>query len=135
AGIAPGVRIELAVMTGVAFKTINEAAASWGADLIVMGAHRRNILRNVLIGTTIERVIRTGRHPVLMANLATFVPYESVLLALDTSSASAAAAHAACDLGLLDKTHVAVIHAFEPLYKGMLGWAGVREQNIDEYSA
>jgi nucleotide-binding universal stress UspA family protein len=33
-----------------------------------MGAHRKRILRDVFIGTTIERVMRTGRHPVLMVN-------------------------------------------------------------------
>jgi universal stress protein E len=38
-------------------------------------------------------------------------------------------------LSALDNVRVLVVHAFEPLYKGMLGWAGVREDTITEYSA
>lgn len=34
--------------------------ATMDADLIVMGAYRRQLLRGIFIGTTVERVIRTG---------------------------------------------------------------------------
>jgi universal stress protein E len=127
--------IECEIVAGSAFDSIVKAAQTWNANLLVLGAHRRRILRDVVIGTTIERVMRTGQHPVLMVNAATFVRYESVLLALDTSEASACAVRAAQSLGLLDNVHVLVVHAFEPLYKGMLGWAGVREDTITEYSS
>jgi nucleotide-binding universal stress UspA family protein len=30
---------------------------------------------------------------------------------------------------------VSVVHAFEPIYKGMMSWAGVREDSVAEYSA
>ena len=33
-----------------------------------MGAHRKQFLRDIFVGTTIERVIRTGPYPVLMVN-------------------------------------------------------------------
>ncbi|MCB8823361.1 universal stress protein [Microvirga rosea] len=56
------------VVAGDPFDGILRAAASTGADLIVMGAHRKQLLRDILVGTTIERVIRTGPHPVLMVN-------------------------------------------------------------------
>jgi nucleotide-binding universal stress UspA family protein len=131
----PTVRVECAVKPGIVFQTIVDTAQTWNADLLVLGAHRRRILRDVIVGTTIERVMRNGRHPVLMVNSATFVPYESVLLALDASEASARAVRAAHSLGLLADVRVSVVHAFEPLYKGMMGWAGLREDTIAEYSA
>jgi universal stress protein E len=43
-------------------------AADINTDLIVMGAHRKQFLRDVFVGTTVERVIRTGPYPVLMVN-------------------------------------------------------------------
>jgi universal stress protein E len=129
------VRAEAETRAGSVFQSIIEAAREWETDLIVLGAHRRRILRDVIVGTTIERVIRTGRLPVLMVNTATFVPYESVLMALDTSEASAHALNTAHSLGLLTDVNVTVVHAFEPFYKGMLGWAGVREEAIDQYTA
>ncbi len=129
----PNIQCEIAA--GSAFDSIVKKAHTWNADLLVLGAHRRRILRDVVVGTTIERVMRTGQHPVLMVNAATLVRYESVLLALDASDASARAVRAAQSLSLLDNVHVSVVHAFEPLYKGMLGWAGVREDTITEYSA
>ena len=129
----PNVQCEIAV--GSVFEGIVKMAQTWNADLLVLGAHRRRILRDVVVGTTIERVMRTGQHPVLMVNAATRVRYGSVLLALDASDASARAVRAAQSLGLLDNARVFVVHAFEPLYKGMLGWTGVREDTITKYSA
>ena len=51
------------VVAGDPFDGILRAAASRGADLVVMGAHRKQLLRDILVGTTIERVIRTGPDP------------------------------------------------------------------------
>jgi len=123
------------VRVGTAFVAILEAARTSNAELIVMGAHRRRLLRDVVAGTTIERVLRTGGHPVLMVNTATLVDYQSVLVALDASEASARALRVAKSLGMLDGMRVSVVHAFEPIYKGMMSWTGVREDSVAKYSA
>ena len=70
-----------------------------------------------------------------MVNAATLVDYESVLVALDASDASARALRAAKSLGLLDGTRVSVIHAFEPIYKGMMSLADLRKETVASYSA
>lgn len=125
---------ECDVKPGVVFQTIVSTVQAWGADVVVVGAHRRRILKDVVVGTTIERVMRTGTHPVLMVNAATNAPYESVLLALDASKASALAANAAKSLRILEDVRVSVVRAFEPVYKGMLEWAGALENTVTEYS-
>jgi nucleotide-binding universal stress UspA family protein len=127
-------RVEGAVKSGAAFQVIVSTARESNADLVVMGAHRKRVLKDVLVGTTIERVMRTGNHPVLMANSAADDRYESVLLALDASEASAIAVDGAKSLRLLEDTQVSVVTAFEPLYKGTFAWAGVQEGTITEYS-
>lgn len=129
-----GPGFETEVRPGAVFQTIVSTAQAEDADLVVMGAHRKRILKDVVVGTTLERVMRTGSCPVLMVNTVTTAPYDSVLLAIDASEASALAVGAAKSLGLLDGAHLSAISAFEPIYKGMLGWAGVRESAVTEYS-
>src|SRR3954451_18862357 len=48
------------VVKGYPFDGILQAAAAAHADLVVMGAHRKQFLRDIFTGTTIERVIRGG---------------------------------------------------------------------------
>jgi nucleotide-binding universal stress UspA family protein len=126
---------DIEVRVGTAFAAILEAARESNADLIVMGAHRRHLLRDFIAGTTIERVLRAGSHPVLMVNAAALVDYESVVVALDASAASARAVRVVKALGLLEDTRVSVVHAFEPIYKGTMSWAGVKQETVDHYSA
>jgi nucleotide-binding universal stress UspA family protein len=127
-------RVEATVKSGAAFQAIVSTAREANADLVVMGTHRRRILMDVFVGTTIERVMRTGMHPVLMVNAAAVGRYESLLLALDASEASAVAVSAAKSLRLLEDARLSVVTAFEPIYKGMFAWVGVQESTITEYS-
>src|SRR3954451_14581875 len=53
------VRTRPIVVTGDPFDGILRAAADVNADLIVMGSHRKQLL-DIIVGTTIERVIRKG---------------------------------------------------------------------------
>jgi universal stress protein E len=124
------------VATGDPFDVILRTAADLNADLIVMGAHRKQFLRDVFVGTTIERVIRTGPHPVLMVNNeATGRPYRTVLAPVDMSGPSANALKVAQTLGLIEGAHVTLAHAFHPLAKGKMVMAGLDQASIDEYIA
>ena len=70
-GVMPefrGVQCYTIVTTGDPFDAILRMAADINTDHIVMGAHRKQFLRDVFVGTTVERVIRTGPYPVLMVN-------------------------------------------------------------------
>src|SRR5512138_2842432 len=93
---------ELLLRAGDPFQETLQAADEDRADLIAMGSHRKDILRDVFVGTTIERVIRTGHHPVLMVNRPPEAPYRRVLLAVDLSESSAHAVRSARALGLLE---------------------------------
>jgi len=123
------------VQTGDPFQGIVQVATDNDADLVAMGAHRRRILRDVFVGTTIERVMRTGHHPVLMVNTEPKGPYRRVVVATDMSEASANALITARSLGLLEGTYVSLVHAFEPLAKGMMIYANVERERIEEHVA
>jgi len=123
------------VKAGDPFQEIVRIAADNDADLVAMGSHRRRILRDVFVGTTIERVMRTGHHPVLMVNRDPKGPYRRVLVAIDMSEASGNALETAISLGLFDGAHVSLVHAFESLAKGMMIYASIAREKIEEHVA
>jgi nucleotide-binding universal stress UspA family protein len=128
-----GVHCLNVVVAGAPFDAILRTAESMSSDLIVMGAHRKQLLRDIFVGTTIERVVRTGPCPVLMVNNEAAHPYSRVLAAVHISDVSAHAVRSARALGFLDNVHVTILHAFEALAKSKLSMAGVPEERIDAH--
>jgi nucleotide-binding universal stress UspA family protein len=126
---------EVLVRAGVPFDVVAQIAAERAVDLVVMGAHRKRILRDVFVGTTVERVMRTGRHPVLMVNRASAAPYRRAVVASDLSEASAGALRTAAALGFLGAGELSVVHAFMPLAKDMMVYAGIEGEKIAEHVA
>lgn len=130
-----GLQPRAQVVEGDPFDGILRAAASTGADLIVMGAHRKQLLRDILVGTTIERVIRMGPSPVLMVNKEVDQPYRTALAAVHLSEPSVNAIGAGRALGLPGGARLALVHAFQPLAKGQMFYAGLSRETIDGYVA
>lgn len=130
-----GVKCRPTVVSGAPFAGILRTAASMPADLIVMGSHRRQILRDIFVGTTIERVIRTGPFPVLMVNNEAQRRYEKMVAAVDMSEPSANALRIAKAAGLIGEVRATLLHAFLPLAKGKMFVAGADVASINEYVA
>jgi universal stress protein E len=128
-----GVRSHALVVAGDPFDGILRAAASMSADLVVMGAHRKHLLRDIFMGTTIERVIRTGPFPVLMVNKEVDQPYRTALAAVAMSEPSVNAIRTGRALGLPHGARLAFVHAFLPLAKGKMFSAGIGQDIIDGY--
>jgi universal stress protein E len=123
----------VSVIAGDPFQAIADEAHRHEAALIVMGTHRKRLLGDIFTGTTIERVMRLAGRPVLMVNRDNDVPYENVLAATDLSEPSAHALRTAHDLGVLDPAHASVVHGFQPLGEGMMAYAGIERERIDEH--
>ena len=127
------VKCRAVVVKGSPFKGILTAAESIAADLVVMGTHRRSILSDIFVGTTVERVIRTGPFPVLMVNNEAQRRYENVIVPIDMSQSSANALHKASNVGLTPEGRVTLLHAFFPMAKGKMFIAGADNASINEY--
>jgi nucleotide-binding universal stress UspA family protein len=121
------------VIAGNPFDGILQAATATQANLIVMGAHRKQLLRDIFVGTTIERVIRTGPFPVLMVNNEAQQRYEKVVAAIDMSESSANALRSAMAAGLTDENRITLVHAFWPFAKGKMRLSGADPASIDAY--
>ena len=67
------------LVLGSPFAGITSVAASIKPDLLVIGSHRRQILREVFVGTTAERTIRTAVCPVLMVNASPTTNYQHIM--------------------------------------------------------
>ncbi|MCB1563307.1 MAG: universal stress protein [Alphaproteobacteria bacterium] len=86
------IKTEITVRQGEeVFSQILETAYTGKADLIVMGMHNKEKLRDLFVGTTLERVVRKGLKPVLMVKNKPAGPYKSVLAPIDFAPASRSA--------------------------------------------
>ncbi|WP_153556756.1 universal stress protein [Roseimaritima sediminicola] len=106
------VQCDFRVALGKPFLAITQAARELDADLIVIGPHRRQLLRNILVGTTAERTIRTADRPVLMANGVPSGLYRRALVASDLSDESQAMIHQAQELRLMNRLGVSLLHVY-----------------------
>jgi nucleotide-binding universal stress UspA family protein len=102
-------RVAVNVTAGKDYTDILVRADEVEADLIVLGVHREDALRHLVIGSTAERVIGFGRAPVLVVSDRARSPYRRALVAPELSSASRKAAEFV--LALLPDAEIRLVHA------------------------
>jgi nucleotide-binding universal stress UspA family protein len=127
-----GVSCHPMVIAGDPFDGILRAAAAVGADLVVMGSHRKQLLLDIFIGTTIERVIRKGAFPVLMVNNEAQQQYENVVVPLDMSEISVDALRIAQSTGLIGDKRATLLHGFWPIARGKIA-TGTDQTSMEAY--
>lgn len=125
----------LLIEEGDPFEAILRSADAKAVDLVVLGEHRRRVLRDIFAGTTVERVMRHGQHPVLMVNQPPAGTYRHAVAATDLSEHSACAIGTALRLGLLDRARLTVVHAFEPMGMGALALADAPAATVAAHEA
>ena len=130
-----GLEIEVEVVPGPADATIIELAEKAAVDLVVMGAHRRHLLRDVFIGTTIERVMRGTVLPVLMVNREPEAAYGEALVAVDFSATSEHALQVAAGLGFLGAEKALLLHAYQTVDKVVLAAGGAPPEAIHAHDS
>lgn len=108
-----GVTCEPQVMLALPFQGILQAVEACAPDLLVVGTHRRQALRDVFIGTTAERTIRQATCPVLMANAPPVGAYTHVLQTTDFSEASRDALDRFARLGMGEGLRNTLLHVFD----------------------
>lgn len=130
-----GVPARGGIFLGDPFQQIPAAVSTAEARMLVMGPHRRQVLRDQFRGTTVERAIRRSTVPVLVANAVAAGGYRDVLLTTDLSPDSAHSIRKALSLPFLQGSAFSLLHVFEPLATGHLGRAFVNRDEIAAYVA
>jgi len=102
-------KVETVVVAGKDYTDILDRAEKSGSDLILLGVHREDALRSVVVGTTAERLIGFGTRPVLIVKRLPDGPYRRVVVALDVSASARQAA--AFAFGLLPESEIRLVHA------------------------
>lgn len=103
------------------------------AGLVVLGAYGGGFVRELLIGSTVDKVLQTLSRPLLIVKKEPLVPYREVLIAVDFSQSSRQAMEFA--LGIAPHANFTVLHAFEVPLESVLHFAGVGNQQIQLYRA
>lgn len=109
-------KVTISVVFGRPHAAILETAANIGAEMIVLGLHRGHELKDMFLGSTVERVIRAGHFPVLLVKDRFYRPYRRVLVGVDFSVCSRQAMEFA--VGFLPKAEFHLVHAYEIPFKG-----------------
>lgn len=108
----------LEIAHGAVPATLARIAEERGAALILTGVARLNDVRDYVLGTAVEALIRQSRVPVLVVKQRPARPYRRILAATDFSDcAQGALAFAA---RLLPEAELRAVHAYHAAYEGFL---------------
>lgn len=106
------------VKRGAAATEIARHARAVKAELIVMGRGRRRPLRDAVLGSTAERVIRRGQLPVLAVRLAARARYRRPLFALDFDDAASDAVASMSRVIPSPRPEISLLHVYEVPFGG-----------------
>lgn len=129
-----GIACTYEVVLGDPFEGIAAAAKAASPDVLILGPHRRQVLKDVFTGTTAERIIRASRTPALMANGVPAGPYRHILVAVDMSESSANALRTVRRLGLDESAQVTVLYVFDAPGAGMIANSAISDDSVSLYT-
>lgn len=113
-----GQAVEICFAHGPVPSTIAKFADERDCALIVTGVARFNDLRDFVLGTAVDYLVRESSRPVLVVRRRARRPYERLVVATDFSptAASALAASAA----LFPKARIRLVHAYQAAFEAFL---------------
>jgi nucleotide-binding universal stress UspA family protein len=126
-----GLACDARVAEGRPAALLAQFAANEKADLLVVGAHGTSAMRaarDILVGTTAQKLTRVAPCPVLVVKRAASAPYSRVLAPTDYSVPARSAVRLAAAWFPTALLHIA--HAFELPYDGMLRHASIDREKI-----
>jgi nucleotide-binding universal stress UspA family protein len=128
-----GVQIFPRLVEGTPFVEIVRGARHGRNELIVVGRHGERTFRELLLGSTAERVIRKGDTSILVVAPRPAAPYDRPLVGVDCSDTSRRAVELAWRLAGEGARALDVVHAYEPIPPSTLRRASVFGEPAIEY--
>ena len=115
---------------GTPFVEIVRGARHGRTELIVVGRHGQRTFRQLLLGSTAERVIRKGDTSILVVAARPAAQYERPLVGVDCSDTSRRAVELAWRL---TEAALEVVHAYEPIPESALRRASILGEAVEQY--
>lgn len=115
-----GVEVVTHMAEGTPFEEIVRAARDAASELVVVGRHGERTFRELLLGSTAERVIRTGETPVLVVTAPPAASYERPLVAVDCSESSRCALELAWRIVGPRTSGLEIVHAYDTISESAL---------------
>jgi nucleotide-binding universal stress UspA family protein len=109
---------ELLLERGEPARTILHKASGLGCGLVVTGIAREAPLGQVILGRTVDRLIRRAPMPVLVVRSRPHHPYREILVATDFSEPSRHALE--CALRLFPDCRITLFHAYRIAFEGFI---------------
>ena len=106
-------------------------AEALDSALVVIGAHGRHFVHQLLFGSTAERLLYRTKRPLLVVKRADPRSYREVLVAVDFSEGARQAVGAA--MRLLPDAEFVLFHAVESPFEGHMRLATVTEQDFAQH--
>lgn len=126
-----GTRLTTELIHGSPLGTICDLAEARDADLLVMGARGTHFVREMLLGSTTERVLSKSRRPLLAVKQRPQAPYRRILAPVDFSAHAVAAVNTAH--AWFPDADIVLLHAFEVDIESTLQLAGLSDAQIHAY--
>jgi nucleotide-binding universal stress UspA family protein len=125
------IQVHSQLRIGDRYEEIADAARR--TDLVVLGANRRNALRDFVVGTPAVRLLRTAERPVLIVKQPPLHRYRRVLVPVDFSESSAAALRIGA--GVAHRGVLHVFHALDTWQESKLRAADVAPDIVEQHRA
>ena len=121
------------LIDGTPFVDIVRTARHGRNELVVIGRHGERTFRELLLGSTAERVIRNGDTSILVVASRPGRPYERPLVAVDCSDTSRRAVELAWRFADPKVETLEVVHAYHPIPESMFQHAGLSGEVVLQY--
>lgn len=113
-------RVEWELARGRPHDELERLARTRHADLVVAGRHGERPVRDLFLGSTVERLVRTSKLPVLVVTAAAARRYRRPLVAVDLEKGSAQVVRAALQALGPEVAAVELVHAYQVPFESFM---------------
>jgi len=128
-----GVTAQVHVASGSLLTELRHRTETINADLVVLGARGASFMRHMLLGSTADRMVSKATCPMLVVKQAPHEPYKTVLVPVDFSACSLRSIRLA--QAVAPGAALILLHAYDVPFEGMMEYAGVQTEQIQQYRA
>ena len=127
-----GVKCSVLLEHSEAHEAICEAALATASDLVIVGSHRRDAMRNASIGTTAERMLLMGTTPLLIVRTDDTQDYSRPVIAVNLEDEGISHILRVQELGIVPNESIVAVFGYEAGQFQIMRRAGATLAELNE---